>query len=207
QGIDKVKDLVGKSVAVEEGFVGHFFLLYVLDQAGISPEEVKIIPMTTDQAGTAFLSGSVDVAVTWEPLLSSALSRKGAKVLVSSADVEPILADALFLSEAFLESKPLEAKNLVQALLEANELWLKQPGKYTEFISQKWDWPVEDISGALATVEVYGTQKQQELFGTAKQKGKIYEFLDKANELWHKTGIIAKRVDVQQLVQPSLINN
>src|ERR1043165_127348 len=32
--VKTVKDLVGKSIAVEEGFVGQFFLLYVLEKQG-----------------------------------------------------------------------------------------------------------------------------------------------------------------------------
>jgi len=50
----------------------------------MSPSDVKIVPMTTDAAGAAFVAGQIDVAVTWEPYLSTAKQRKGAHVLVSS---------------------------------------------------------------------------------------------------------------------------
>ena len=205
--INSIIDLKGKSIAVEEGFVGHFFLLYVLDKEGISPNEVNIIPMSTDQAGTAFASGKVDVAVTWEPLLSSALKRRNAKILVSSADIEPILADALFLSNKFIEERPIDTKNLVKALVEANELWINNPEKYLKFVADKWKWPVNEISETLKTVELYGIESQLKLFGTNNNKGELYAILDKANQLWYKSGVTKRLVNVDSIINPIFVNN
>lgn len=206
EGIESVEDLEGKSVAVEEGFVGHFFLLYVLDKVGITPDEISIIPMATDQAGTAFLSGSVDIAVTWEPLLSSALEREGAKVLFSSADLEPIIGDALFLSDKFLEERTADAKNLVKALVEANKLWMADQDKYLALVSEKWGWPEEEIAATMTTVELYDDTKQKVLFGSGAAPGEIYEYISKASDLWLKSDIISKGIDAKQIIDPSLIN-
>src|SRR6267143_1980231 len=47
-GIKDIKDLKGKTVAVQPGFVNHFFLLYLLDKNGLSPNDVKIEAMEPD---------------------------------------------------------------------------------------------------------------------------------------------------------------
>ena len=49
--IEDVSELRGRSVAVQPGFVSHFFLLYVLDQHGISPKDIRIQANSSNGAG------------------------------------------------------------------------------------------------------------------------------------------------------------
>ncbi|MFS9598974.1 ABC transporter substrate-binding protein, partial [Klebsiella variicola] len=67
-------DLKGKSVAYGQGTVMEFFLSVVLGKAGLSLKDVETVNMTGGDAGSAFSTGQVDAAVTWDPYLS-----KGAK--------------------------------------------------------------------------------------------------------------------------------
>jgi len=197
--IKRVQDLKGKSVAVEEGFVGHFFLLYILDKNGMSPSDVKIIPMTTDQAGAAFVAGKVDVAVTWEPYLSTAKERKGSHVLVSSKELEPILADTLFLSDSFIASRPDDVKALVSALQEGNDYWLAHPDESNDIVAKRWNMKTEEVKSIMTTDELYTVDNQRRQFGTG-EKGQLYEYVRKAAELWFKTGVIKNPVDADSLI-------
>ena len=45
KNIRSIQDLKGKSIAVEEGFVGHFFLLYMLDKYGVKPSIVALLDL------------------------------------------------------------------------------------------------------------------------------------------------------------------
>lgn len=202
--VKSVKDLAGKSIAVEEGFVGHFFLLYVLDKAGVELSSVRIIPMSTDEAGTAFAAGKVDVAVTWEPLLSTAKSRPGSRVLVSSADVEPILADTLFLSRKIIQERPVDVKNLVLALMEANSMWKKDQGKYLPFIAEKWQLKPDEITTTMQTVQLYDCSDQLRLFGP-DHEGPLYEYVTKASNLWLKSGVTKLAPGASTLVEPRFV--
>lgn len=204
KNIKSINDLQGKSIAAEEGFVGHFFLLYILDKAGIGPGSIKLIPMTTDDAGTAFAAGRVDAAVTWEPLLTTARTRPGSHVLVSSAELEPILADTLFLSEEFLNTRQEDAINLVRALMEANAMWKKEQSKYLPFVSEQWTLKPDDIEDTMRTVELYDCGDQIRLFGTSGT-GKLSEFVAKANSLWSKSAVIKAPIDTSYLVRAEFV--
>ena len=171
QDVKTVADLKGKRIAVEEGFVGHFFLLYVLDRNGMSPSDVNIVPMTTDQAGAAFVAGKVDVAVTWEPYLSTAKKREGAHVLVSSKELEPILADTLFMSESFLASRQDDVQALVLALQEANQYWIAHPDECNDIVAKRWKMEKKEVQSIMLTDELYSVEHQRRMFGTAGQKG------------------------------------
>lgn len=198
--VKELADLKGKKVALEEGFVGHFFLLYMLDKNGIDPSQVAITPMTTDAAGAAFVSGSVDAAVTWEPYLSTAKKREGAHVLVSSKEVEPILADTLFMSDTFVESHQKEVDALVAALQEANNYWIAHPKECNEIVARRWNMELAEVEDIMTTVELYSTEHQRKQFGPAGGKGELNGYMAKAAELWLKAGVIDKQVDTDKYI-------
>ena len=204
--VQSVHDLVGRSVAVEEGFIGHFFLLYMLDKEGIPRESVKIVPMGTEQAGEAFASGNVDVAVIWEPYLSTAVRRPGAHVLVSSADIEPILAATLFMSRRFLDERSSDAGALVEALQEANDLWLAHPEKYNPLVAKRWGLSLEDLTDIMDTIEIVSARDQLHNFGSSASPGPLLSYLSKCAELWLDAGVIERPVDAEEAVDPGPVS-
>lgn len=200
EGIKTIADLKGKSVAAEEGFVGHFFLLYMLDKNGMSPSDVKLVPMTTDAAGAAFVAGKVDVACTWEPYLSTAKKRAGAHVLVSSAQIEPILADTLFMSDSFLASRRDDVIKLVSALQEANNYWIAHTNECNDLVARRWKMKRDEVDGIMQTDELYSTQHQRRQFGVDGKEGDLRRYMGKCAELWFKAGVIKEKVNVDELI-------
>jgi len=202
--VKTVSDLKGKTIALEEGFSGHFFLLYMLDKVGLSAKDVSIIPMTTDQAGAAFAAGKVDVAVTWEPYLTTALARKGSKVLVSSKELEPILADTLFVSNRTIRNRKQDVQAVVTSLLEANEYWITHRIQGDEITARYWKLPITEVTKTLATVELYGAKQQAAEFGIG-QASELKRYLDKCAALWLSTGVIKNPIEADRLVDPEFM--
>jgi NitT/TauT family transport system substrate-binding protein len=200
---DKVKtvdDLKKIRVAVEEGFVGHFFLLYYLEKNGISHDAVSIIPMTTDAAGAAFAAGKVEAAVTWEPYLTTALKRPNSRVLVSSAELEPILADTLFVSQNILQQRSNDIASLVQALQEANDYWLANPKEINALVARRWKMSEDEVAGIMKTDQLYTVADQRAQFGQKDTDGDLYRYLSKAAELWLNAGVVKQKVDPARLL-------
>src|SRR5262249_48428887 len=78
--IRSIEDLKGKKVATTRFTPSHFFLLYLLAQSGLTPDEraqiEKNLVFTQEAplAASAFKSKNVDAAVTWEPDLSGSVA-------------------------------------------------------------------------------------------------------------------------------------
>src|SRR5207302_4027509 len=70
--IHSIEDLKGKQIAFPMGLPSHFFLYSALKTRNMDISAVKPINMDADAAGSAFASGNLDAAVTWEPGLSKA---------------------------------------------------------------------------------------------------------------------------------------
>jgi NitT/TauT family transport system substrate-binding protein len=70
-GIDSIQDLKGKKVAVPEGTSGEMILDLALDAAGMSPDDVQMVPMDPPTVVSAFGSGQVDGAGLFYPAIDT----------------------------------------------------------------------------------------------------------------------------------------
>lgn len=85
KAIKSIADLKGKKVAFSEGSVSQFYLNVLLAKAGLSQDDVEPVNMTAGDAGSAFVSGNVDAAVTWEPWLTRGKQAEHGHLLTDSS--------------------------------------------------------------------------------------------------------------------------
>jgi NitT/TauT family transport system substrate-binding protein len=104
--ITSVEQLKGQTVAVSQGSTSQWLLAYVLDQHGLSLNDVKQTDLTSGDAGAAFVAGSVPVAVTWEPWLSKAEENPDGHVLASTKEYPDIITDEVAFSPDFVKENP-----------------------------------------------------------------------------------------------------
>jgi NitT/TauT family transport system substrate-binding protein len=105
-GIESVKDLKGKKVGLEEGFVSHLLLLTGLEKAGLKAEDVTLVNTPTNETPQVLASKAVDAIGAWQPNSGQALKAlPGSKPVFSSADAPGIIYDLLYVSPESLESR------------------------------------------------------------------------------------------------------
>lgn len=96
-GIASLKELKGKTVALEEGFVEHLLLLKGLELNGMEEGDVTIKNTPTNNTPQVFASGEVDAVGAWQPNSGQALKLvPGSKAIFSSKDVPGLIYDGLF---------------------------------------------------------------------------------------------------------------
>ncbi len=66
-GIDKIEDLVGKSVAVNRSGLGEFLLVAALEKHGVDRSKVNFVYLNPPDAAPAFGQGKVDAWSMWSP--------------------------------------------------------------------------------------------------------------------------------------------
>lgn len=105
-GIESVKDLAGKKVGVELGFVGHLLLLQALEKNGMKESDVTLVNVPTHETAKALASGDVDAIVAWQPNSGQALQAvPGSKAIFTSRDVPGLIYDVLAVNPASLAAR------------------------------------------------------------------------------------------------------
>ena len=108
-GIDSVKDLKGKKVGVEEGFVCHLLLLKALEANGMSPDDIHIVNTPTDKTAEVLKSGAVDAIAAWQPNSGNALKAvDNSKAIFTSADAPGVIYDLLSVDAESLNKNKAE---------------------------------------------------------------------------------------------------
>lgn len=114
-GIESVKDLKGKKIGVEIGFVDHLLLLKVLEANGMSESDVTLVNVPTHETPKAFASGDVDAIAAWQPNSGQALKAvPGSKAIYTSKDVPGLIYDVLAVNPASLSARGDDWKKVAQ---------------------------------------------------------------------------------------------
>ena len=66
-GIETGADLAGKTVGVASGTSSEIILQYVLQDAGLTVDDINTVEMDVPGMTTALISGQIDAAATWSP--------------------------------------------------------------------------------------------------------------------------------------------
>ena len=116
RGINSVKDLKGKKVAVALMTPSHTFLLWLLEAGNLKPGDVEVVeaPNAIDAAGY-FKAGKVDAAVVWSPDDEDCVkSVKGAKILKNTRTATHIIADVFYGKKEWIEDNKDRLKDFVE---------------------------------------------------------------------------------------------
>jgi NitT/TauT family transport system substrate-binding protein len=163
--IKSIADLKGKKVAFEEGTTSDILLSYALAQNGMSKKDITLVPMAAADAGSAFIAGKVDAAVTYEPYLTAALKQnKGAKLLYTAGENPGLVGDVFVVSEDTLNKRPGQIAALVKT-------WGEALGAYQA-----------DKAGSQAIIEKSVGAKPGDL-KTAFDGVKFYNLADNSSQL------------------------
>jgi NitT/TauT family transport system substrate-binding protein len=204
--VTSVDELEGQQVAVSQGSTSQWFLGYVLEQDGLSLDDVEQANLTAADAGAAFAAGRVPVAVTWEPWLTRAEKNPEGHVLVSTEDYPDIITDGVAFSPDFVEENPDTVQAFVNAYGKVMDLIESDPNKafgpVTDYLGQS----VADIKATQKTVPLLTLEEGTEFFGTADDPGPAYDVFTQSGEFWQSVGEIDEVPSPDDAIDPSFIN-
>ena len=143
--INKIQDLRGKKVAVEEGLVDDFLLTLALENADMSRDDVQIVNLETGAAAAAFASGQTDAVGAFPPFWLTALKREGAKELVTSADFPGAIPDLLVVTQKLIDEQPEQVQALINTWFDILDFMAANPAKADEIMAKRADVTTEEL--------------------------------------------------------------
>lgn len=208
-GFETLKDLKGKKIGVEIGFVVHLLLLNGLEKAGLTEADVKLVNTKTNETPQVLASGDVDAIGAWQPNSGMAMKTvPGAKPVYTSADQPGLIYDALTVSPA--------------SLTERRDDWLKVVKVWDKVVSYINDPKTQDdavkiMSGRVGvTPEEYkpllgGTKllsltEAKKIMAKADGFGSLYGSSKIADDFNVKYEVYKEAQDIDSYIDPSLTN-
>jgi NitT/TauT family transport system substrate-binding protein len=189
--IETIADLRGRSVGVLRGGIPHFYLNFVLREAGLGESDIEVVDLSGEDAAQAFLLGDVDAAVTYEPWLTQGKEAGHGHLLTDTSEQPGLLVDCLITRPAILAERLADFQALARAWDAALHYVEAHPDESAAIMARHVGGWLEDpavFAETLKGVRFYDAAANRAYFGTAEHPGPIHGILEKAIEVWASLG-------------------
>ena len=139
-GINSVKDLKGKKIALTRGTTAHNLAHQALKAAGLdSTKDVEILNQRMSDAVTGFIAGAVPAVATWVPFnVQIKAKAPKAKMLVdASAYPAATVVDGWAARNDFYDTQKDVLKRLIRAWAPANDFMVSKPKEALKLLHEK----------------------------------------------------------------------
>jgi len=206
-GIDSVKDLKGKKVGLEEGFVSHLLLLTGLEKNGLTADDVTIVNTPTNETPQVLASKAVDAIGAWQPSSGQALkSLPGSKPVFTSADAPGIIYDLLYVSPESLEKNKEDWAKVVKVWYRISDYINNEENldDVLKILSGRVKISPEEYEPFLKGTYILSLDEAMKRWDTAPGLGTVYGSSKIVDEFNLKFEVYEKSQDVTKYLDPSL---
>ncbi len=183
-----LQDLEGARVGLPQGTEAHYLLARIVDEKGLSMEDVELVNLMVPDAVSALQSGEIHAAVVVEPVLSRLTAAERIEVirdgqgLIAGLTLSVVRTD--FLGEPGMEAF-IDAHKKSLAWLEEN------PDQAVELAAEEADLP-EQLAEELLGKYSFDTEITED----------VRSDLEKAAAFLYEEGLIRRQVDIDALFYP-----
>lgn len=121
--IQKITELKGKKIAFQKGSSAHLLLVNVLEKAGLKYTDIQPISLPPADARAAFVKGSVDAWVIWDPFYAAAEEALKARVLIDGTGLNK--QGGYFLAARKFATEQPETLKAILEEVQKLEVWSK----------------------------------------------------------------------------------
>jgi sulfonate transport system substrate-binding protein len=190
-GIDKVQDLVGKSVAVNRSGLGEFLLVAALEKHGIDRSKVRFVYLNPPDAGPAFAQGKIDAWSMWSPGVDIARTEyKAHDVFFEGRDLEFLIDFNSYVTHRKFAEENLAIVKAVNAAYAAEAQWVTQHPTEAETLQQKDSGYSDAVRDTLIKL-----QRRWDVHGV--QDAKFIQEFQKAADWLSDRKILPEKVKVR----------
>lgn len=206
-GIESIKDLKGKKVGVEIGFVGHLLLLNALEKAGLSESDVELVNVPTNETPQVLASGDVSAIVAWQPNSGQALAQvPGSTKLFSSADEPGLIYDVLAVNPTSLSERRDDWSKVIDVWYQVVD-YINDPKTHDEALSimaARVGVTPEEYAPIFAGTQILSLEEAKKIFAKADGFNSLYGSSKIADDFNLKYEVYSDAQDLDAYIDPSL---
>lgn len=207
--ITSVADLKGKKVGVSKGSVSEFYLSVLLDKAGLKESDLNVVNMTAADAGSAFVTGRVDAAVTWEPWLSRGKTTSFGHLLTDSSQTPGLITDALIAKTDWIKAHQQDAAAIVKSWMEAVAFYEQHPDEAIPIMAKGvggWLKDPKDFKDTLGGIKFYDAAANKQFLGTPDNPGPLLNTINAATKIWGAQDKLQVQPDAKAMINATFVN-
>ena len=197
--IAAIADLKGKTVAASApGTSPYFVLAWMLNENGLTLDDVTVVNLEPAAAAQSFVAGQNDAAMTYEPYLSTVRDNPEAGKIIATTLDYPVVMDSVGCTPEFIAANPDAVKALAKSYYDALEMIKTDQAKAYEIMGADVKQTGEQFGKSAGYLEWQDAEANKKFM-----TGGINDFYAKAGPLLEKIGIIKQIPETSSLVDTS----
>ena len=197
--IASIADLKGKTVAASApGTSPYFVLAWMLNENGLTLDDVTVVNLEPAAAAQSFVAGQNDAAMTYEPYLSTVRDNPDAGKIIATTLDYPVVMDSVGCTPEFIAANPDAVKALAKSYYDALEMIKTDQAKAYEIMGADVKQTGEQFGKSAGYLEWQDAEANKKFM-----TGGINDFYAKAGPLLEKIGIIKQIPETSSLVDTS----
>jgi NitT/TauT family transport system substrate-binding protein len=200
--VKSLEDFKGKEVAVEVGGVSHFFLLQVLEDIGLTQEDIKIRNLAPDAAAAAYQAGRVQIAVTYSPFLKQANdAQKDGRIIFDTSKMPAAIADLYIFSTEWVENNSGAAEAYVRGIFQGMEFLDTDPEEAHAIVGKRLQLKPEQVKTELQGVELTSLEDNIKMLTDPNSEIYLVKNMESMTEFLKQQKQIPETLPTERLVQ------
>ncbi|WP_310834032.1 sulfonate ABC transporter substrate-binding protein [Aetokthonos hydrillicola] len=184
--IKTLADLKGKKIAFQKGSSAHYFVLQILEKAGLKYSDITPISLPPADARAAFVKSNIDAWSIWDPFYADAEKNTNARVLVDGKNVNK-QGGYYLASRKFANENP----QIIKAILEEIK-------KLEDWSDKNRQAVAEALAPALKIdLEIIKKATFRKTFGVVPINQELINEQQKVADTFYKLQLIPKKIDVK----------
>ncbi|MEO3387503.1 ABC transporter substrate-binding protein [Mesorhizobium sp. CAU 1741] len=197
--IASIADLKGKTVAASApGTSPYFVLAWMLNENGLTLDDVTVVNLEPSAAAQAFVAGQNDAAMTYEPYLSTVRDNPDAGKIIATTLDYPIVMDSFGCTPEFIEANPKAVKALASSYYDALAMIESDQEEAYRIMGADVNQDGEAFGKSAGYLQWQDLEANKAFMSSG-----IQEFYSKAGPLLEKIGIIREIPDTETLIDTS----
>lgn len=185
--IKSVSDLKGKVVAMETDIPAYLLLQLELSKSGMSYKDMTIKQTAGSDALSVFSDTSVAAIGTFQPFMNKAVTldaKRGAHILVSSANYPGTIVDAIIVNQSKLKADPAAYKNFLIGVYKAIDYYKAKPADFVHLAAPHFNLSDKEFQASIdGSLSYTSLDTAKHYLGATQQPGSIYKTFDTLMQL------------------------
>ncbi len=200
--IKSAADMKGKKIVTAQYTPSHYFIMWYLDQAGLTEKDVNMIYVSDAilAKDTYINDKDISVCVTWSPFIYDITDPtkdtyvSGSKLLTTTApgnDSYGLIADVYLARKDLVQEHPEVIDAFARAMIEGYDIFMRDQDAVAEMIAGFFGLKggAEEVKLMFGDVTIGGKKENLQFFD-AKNKFSAYNIFNISTELYKKNGAV-----------------
>jgi len=180
-----------------------FFLLQVLEQAGLQERDVKLVNIFPDGAAAAYQAGKVEIAVTYSPFLNKANKAvEDGRIIFDSSKMPTAIADLYTFESEFIEKNPQTVEAFVRGIFKGLDFLQTNREEGLAIAAKSLGITPKDLAEQLAGIQLVDLPTNIEMLTNPQSELYMLKPMEALAKFLKEQGEIKQVPDLAKVIEP-----